>query len=264
MKIKNLKCRLCNKYSIFLFKKKILKKYIINYFKCKNCESIQTENPYWLKEAYKEWLTKFDTGIFSRVSLNFLVSFLLCKIFNLSNIIDYGGGDGLFTRILRDYHLNCYNYDAYSKSIYAKNFTKPNFKKADMVTSFEAVEHFSNPQKEFNKMFKFKPHFALITTKLFSGQKKNWDYFEYETGQHIFFYTKKALRIIAKKFNYNIVYLEYGYILFYSKKYKLSNISIFMLKNILIKRKFFPFIKIFAMFFNSNGYEKDYIKSKYN
>ena len=170
----------------------------------------------------------------------------------------------LFTRILRDYHLNCYNYDAYSKSIYAKNFTKPNFKKADMVTSFEAVEHFSNPQKEFNKMFKFKPHFALITTKLFSGQKKNWDYFEYETGQHIFFYTKKALRIIAKKFNYNIVYLEYGYILFYSKKYKLSNISIFMLKNILIKRKFFPFIKIFAMFFNSNGYEKDYIKSKYN
>ncbi len=262
--MKKLKCRLCNKSSILLFKKKILKKYIVSYFRCEYCGSVQTENPYWLKEAYKDWLTKFDTGIFSRVSNNFLVSFLLCKIFNLTNIIDYGGGDGLFTRILRDYNFNCYNYDFYSKSVYAKNFTKPNFKKADMLTSFEAVEHFSNPQKEFSKMFRFKPNVVLITTKLFNGQKKNWDYFEYETGQHIFFYTKKALGLIAKKFNYNTVYLEYGYILFYSKKNKLSNFSIFMLKNILIRKKFFSFIKIFVMLFNSNGYEKDYKKVKYN
>ena len=66
------------------------------------------------------------------------------------------------------------------------------------------------------------------------------------------------------KFNYNTIYLEYGYILFYNKKNKLSNFSIFVLKNILIRKKFFSFIKIFVMLFNSNGYEKDYKKVKYN
>ena len=48
----NFNCRLCDNETEYFFKKKILKKFYVNYFICSNCNSLQTEKPYWLKEAY--------------------------------------------------------------------------------------------------------------------------------------------------------------------------------------------------------------------
>ena len=115
-------CRLCSSDTQTKFSEKILNKYNIKFLECKNCKSLQTEKPYWLKESYNTWNTKFDTGVFARVEKTSLVTIFLCKLLNLKNIIDYGGGDGLFCRILRDYNFNCNTYDKYSKNIYSKNF----------------------------------------------------------------------------------------------------------------------------------------------
>ncbi len=258
------KCRLCLGDLDFSFKEIILDKFNIDFFKCSRCGSLQTEKPYWLEEAYEAWNTEFDTGLFARCYNNFLVVFLICKLTKFKNVLDYGGGDGLFTRIMRDYKINCYNYDKHSETIYSKKFNIPDFNKPDLVTSFEAIEHFADPMTEFEKIFQNTPEMIILTTKIYENQNKDWDYFEFQTGQHIFFYTKNAFKYLAKKFNYNLVFLELGYILFYSNKYSKRKLLLYMLKNFFIRKKFMSFLDLFKIFFKKDGYENDYkiIKEK--
>ena len=120
------------------------------------------------------------------MSKTFLVSFTICKLFKLKNVLDYGGGDGLFCRIMRDYYLNCFSYDKFSKNIYSKEFLNRNFTTPDLLTSYEAAEHFSQPMEEFKKIFALKPKIFLMTTAIYKNQGQNWDYLEADTGQHIF------------------------------------------------------------------------------
>ncbi len=258
----NSKCRLCSANSILKFSNTILNKYQINYFECDNCSSLQTEEPYWLNEAYEDWITKYDTGAYARTEKTSLVSLFLCKYFNFKNVIDLGGGDGLFCRILRDYYINCYTSDKYSKNLYSKIFTKPDFKSPDLLTCFESVEHFENPQEEFDKIFKLKPKMLLMTTSIYKNQAKNWDYFEFQTGQHIFFFSKKALSMIGKKYNYEVFFLESGFILMTSNNFQCNKIKLFLLKNILIREKIFQLLRIIKVFFKSRGYEHDYKYTK--
>ena len=42
---KSLNCRLCEEKANLVFSKKILNKFIVNYYKCSNYESLQTEKP---------------------------------------------------------------------------------------------------------------------------------------------------------------------------------------------------------------------------
>ena len=249
---------MCSEDLDFSFKETILEKHNITFYKCTKCGSLQTEKPYWLDDAYKAWNTEFDTGLFARCYNNFLIIFLICKLTNFKNVLDYGGGDGLFTRIMRDYKINCFNYDKYSNALYSKRFDIPNFKKPDIVTSFETVEHFADPNVEFNKIFENNPKMIILTTKIYKNQNKDWDYFEFQTGQHIFFYTKDAFEYLAKKFNYGLVFLELGYILFYSNEYSKRKLLLFMLKNFFIRKKFMLFLDIFKIFFKKDGYESDY------
>ena len=46
-------------------------------------------------------------------------------------------------------------------------------------------------------------------------------------------------------------------------KLLIRNLSIFMIQKFLLRKKFFIFLKLFTMFFKSDGFEKDYIKIKY-
>lgn len=59
-------CKICAKQSNQIFKTKILNKYDISYFHCKHCGFLQTEEPYWLDEAYAESINMSDTGYMQR------------------------------------------------------------------------------------------------------------------------------------------------------------------------------------------------------
>ena len=76
---KNTNCRLCLCVSSHVFVKKLLN-YNISYYKCTNCGYLQTEEPFWLEDAYKEEINLTDTGLASRsihnlgVTLAFILS----------------------------------------------------------------------------------------------------------------------------------------------------------------------------------------------
>lgn len=82
-----------------LFTAKILGKYDVKYYRCNQTGFIQTEEPYWLDEAYSSAITKLDVGLpYRNITLSEKVSKLLVKDFDKTGIfLDYAGGYGLFT-----------------------------------------------------------------------------------------------------------------------------------------------------------------------
>lgn len=202
----NQSCRLCGGKTKKRFSLKILNKYDVSYFHCQSCESLQTENPYWLDDAYKNNnLSNLDTGVAQRNIHNLSACYLISKLFNIRNIIDIGGGDGLLCRLLRDYELNCFTKDKYTNPKYAQGYTKEDFKTPDLVIGFELLEHFSNPSKDLDELFRYGARLLLFSTETYENEDKNWWYLSPESGQHIFFYSKKALHYIAEKYGYQTI-----------------------------------------------------------
>lgn len=225
-------CRLCNGPLICKFNLLVLKKYQTAYWECSSCESLQTDKPFWLKEAYSINLSKFDTGAAQRNINNFVKVFLLSKVLNLKNIIDIGGGDGLLCRLLRDAELNCFSTDKYATPTYAQEFNSPDFSTPDLTLAFEVIEHFENPPLEFDKVFFNKPKFILLSTGIYKKQEKYWWYLNPQSGQHIFFYSEKAIKYLATHNDYEVIVL-FGFFLMY-KKHSIGILKLAIIKFLML------------------------------
>lgn len=206
-------CRLCAGLLFERFGLRVIGKYDVRYYECVNCHSLQTEEPFWLAEAYAQNLSNLDTGAAQRNLHNLAACYTVAKLFKLRNAIDIGGGDGLLCRLLRDYGINCFVKDKYARPAYAQGFTEPNFQSPDLVIAFEVLEHFANPSTELDELFGPNPGVLLVSTGIFTTEKEDWWYLAPESGQHVFFYTRKALDLIAAKYDYNLI-LSGGFILF--------------------------------------------------
>jgi 2-polyprenyl-3-methyl-5-hydroxy-6-metoxy-1,4-benzoquinol methylase len=262
-----LDCRLCGNSTNFVFSHKILNKHNINYYRCLKCDLIQTEHPYWLKEAYRNPISISDTGIFER---NIRLSKLILKVLSLKKedgkikeiirailnkpkirafqgkILDVGGGYGILVRLLRDFGLDAYWEDKFSQNLFSKGFEKINNEKYDVVTAFEVWEHYDNPENEILKIFEdLKPEYIFISTTLYSESLPdlNWWYYSFETGQHISFYSIKTIEYIANLYSYNFEILKNDFIIFSRMKMdsdvlrKVENINEELFREILIRYK---------------------------
>jgi hypothetical protein len=206
-------CKICGSQAHFLFTGKILNKYNISYFKCRQCSFIQTENPYWLEESYHSAIADMDIGYLSRnlIYRDFVSSFITGnKQFNPdAAFLDYGGGYGAFVRLMRDNGFNFYREDKYCQNIFAKYFDVKDItinQPFEMVTCFEVFEHLADPMPEIEKILHYSKS-VLFSTELQPDTElkspDDWWYFSPESGQHISFYTKKSLETMAEKYRLN-------------------------------------------------------------
>ncbi len=202
-----MKCKICSSPSLFFYKGIVLEKYDVTYCKCEQCGFIQTEEPYWLSEAYESAITNLDIGLVSRnLYLKEEVPKIINSFFEKSRImIDYGGGYGLFVRMMRDLGYHFYRQDIYCENLFAKHFDIKDVEHStfDILTTFEVFEHLNHPLPEIEKMFLLSEN-IIFTTLLAPDNAedfKNWWYLAPTTGQHISFYTEASLAFIAKKYN---------------------------------------------------------------
>jgi len=239
-------CKICTQKTKKIFKSKILNKYDINYFHCEHCGFLQTEEPYWLEEAYNESINVSDTGLMSR---NLNLSKQTTNIINIffdknAKFLDFAGGYGIFTRLMRDIGFDFYWNDKFSQNLVARGFEFNPSYKYELLTSFESFEHFDNPILEIENMLKISKN-ILFSTELFSDKPPlttAWGYYGLNHGQHISFYTLKTLKFIAKKYKLNLY--SNGKTLHLLSEKKLNN----FLFNLLIKLNrfgLFNFIKRF-------------------
>lgn len=172
----------------------------VRYMRCSQCEYLQTEFPYWLDRAYANSINDSDTGIMARNSTNFRV--VLATMMAMGNfhqrVVDFAGGYGILTRMLRDIGVDALWSDQYSANMLARGFEHAG-EPADLVTAFEAFEHFVTPAAELDRMLAIAPN-VLLSTEIVPrplpapGQ---WWYYGREHGQHIGFYTVNTLRLLA-------------------------------------------------------------------
>ena len=206
------KCKICGAESHKLFETLVLGKHNISYYQCENCEFIETEKPFWLEEAYGSAISKLDIGLIYRNTelSGFVESLLLQNSFDADKkFIDYGGGYGMFVRMMRDKGFDFFRQDMYCENLFAEFFDiedlendNQNF---EILTAFEVFEHLLDPMDEIKKMLKFS-NTIIFSTELIPVNKKltstdDWWYFVPEGGQHIAFYSLKSLAVIAKNFN---------------------------------------------------------------
>lgn len=204
-----MKCKICDNQVNFFASAKLLGKYNVNYFQCQSCGFVQTEEPYWLEEAYCNPIAKSDTGLVTRnIVFSKLVSKVILSIFDPeSRFLDYGCGYGLFVRIMRNLGLKFYGYDTFCDNIFAKEFeVKENLDTYELVTAFEVFEHFKNPCIDIKNILKLSRN-ILFSTELLPAHNPRpteWHYYAPHEGQHISIYTSKSLDFIAKKYNLNL------------------------------------------------------------
>ena len=119
-----MKCKICQNRSTSCFNAVMLNKYDVKYYFCFHCGFLQTEEPFWLEEAYTDTINTSDTGIMHRnLRLCRITSVLIYFLFEKeANFIDYAGGYGIFTRLMRDIGFNFFWHDPYTVNLIARGF----------------------------------------------------------------------------------------------------------------------------------------------
>ncbi|MEG4068173.1 glycosyltransferase [Microcoleus sp. Pol11C2] len=204
-----LKCKVCESDAYHFAQGKVIGKYDVDYFQCSNCGFVQTEEPYWLDEAYSQPIASSDVGLaFRNLSFSQITQNLLFNFFNhQSRFLDYGGGYGLFVRLMRDAGFDFYWLDKFCQNIFSQGFEidAAANNQFELVTAFEVFEHLVHPIDELEILLKKSRNILLSTELLPESNPKpdEWWYYVLHEGQHVSLYTAKALSIIATKFNLN-------------------------------------------------------------
>ena len=203
-----LPCRLCGSESLFLFCQRVLQRHDVRYFRCTTCDLIQSEEPWWLGEAYASAISSFDTGAIARnmlcARLTTAVAWLL-DITPESKCADIGGGHGVFVRMMRDRGFDFALCDKYAQNLFARGFEADPNDRFSLVTCFEVMEHFADVAGELQRMFSPAHDAILASTVLHRGHREGWWYYGPDAGQHIAFYSRATMQFIAERFGYDAI-----------------------------------------------------------
>lgn len=226
-----MKCKICKSDNESIFTAKILNKYEIKYYHCSYCGFLQTEEPFWLEEAYGESINVSDTGYMQRnLLLSKKLTILLSLFFDKkAKYLDYAGGYGVFVRLMRDIGFDFYWDDKFTTNLFARGFEYQNGEKYEAVTTFESFEHFVNPIEEIENLLKFSRNIIFSTETLPNPMPRpeDWWYYGLDHGQHISFYSEKTFKFLAEKYNLN--YVNLGGLHLLSDK-KISGLKLKILK----------------------------------
>jgi hypothetical protein len=213
-------CKVCDRPSASFGKTLVLRKYCVEYFRCDGCGFIQTEEPYWLEEAYSTAIADQDVGIIHRNLVNCeLTASVLNLVFpEISSAVDFGAGHGLFVRLMRDRGFDFYWSDRHATNDYARGFELKEGSTFEFLTAFEVLEHLNDPISDVAKLMALSDN-VFVSTCIVPQPVPDlldWWYYSPTSGQHISFYTKDALRLLADRFGRSL--LSVGPYHLFSKK----------------------------------------------
>jgi hypothetical protein len=200
-------CGLCGSEARRVCTQRLLEQHDVDYFLCSVCELLQTEQPYWLEQAYTEAISQLDTGAVQRNQSAARITELLAAIVDIaptSTCLDYGGGHGVFVRMMRDTGFDFRWFDTYAENLYAGGFEGEPSAHHALVTAFEVLEHFADVRADIDSLFAGRPDHVLVGTVLHRGHQPGWWYYLLESGQHVAFYSPRTLEWIAERFGYDV------------------------------------------------------------
>lgn len=184
-------CRLCGGPTQPAFRAKVLGKHDVAYHECSTCGSLQTDAPFWLVEAYTgSHLSFSDAGAVARSLCCQASVYAIARVLHFSpsaTVLDFGSGNGLLCRLLRDIGFNARRPDAFAVNDFAQYFDDDSTSYY-IACAFEVVEHFSDPAEDLARVFNRAKELVIVSTDVYSKQGRDWWYLNPASRQHVFFY----------------------------------------------------------------------------
>ena len=198
-------CPICRASLRESFTATVLRRHEATYDYCDACGFLRARAPYWLDEAYASSIAITDTGLLRRnqtIARQLSVLFTVLGHDAAARYLDWAGGYGVLTRLMRDVGLDCYWADKFSANLLAPGFEyTPEVGSCRAVTAFEVLEHVEDPLAFVAEALAAGQSDTLIvSTELYSGappKPGDWWYYSFETGQHIAFYRRDTLQRLA-------------------------------------------------------------------
>jgi hypothetical protein len=178
------------------------------YRRCDACGFVFAADPVWLERSYADAITKFDVGLLDRsvIMSNIVAALLRALGLREGTFLDWAGGYGTLTRLLRDRGYDFRHYEPNAKNIFAEGFASaPEGSSFALVTAIEVLEHLPDPVASLTAAAQ-SSDLLLTTTQVLpepAPKPGEWWYYAPETGQHISFYSRPSLEALAEKLGYD-------------------------------------------------------------
>lgn len=208
-------CPICGNSLTRSFQARVLGKYEVAYFHCSGCGFLNTEDPYWLEEAYSEAIALTDTGLVQRniVTARQLATLLYFCFDRDGAYLDVAGGYGMLVRLMRDHGFDYFWDDKYCPNLMARGFAADAAKRPfSALTAFEILEHVPDPMEFLNELINtHRARTIIFSTVLYGGTSPpppSWWYYAFESGQHISFYQHRTWQAIAERLGLHFISLN--------------------------------------------------------
>lgn len=201
-------CRLCGGAARVVFEATILSRHRVDYEHCADCDHLQTATPHWLDEAYARPINIEDTGLVQRNLLLarrtalLLFEGALCE----GPFLDFAGGYGLMTRLMRDYGFDFRWNDPYAQNLFAVGFESALEGRFTAISAFEVLEHMIAPATEAGTLLAHTD--TLITSTELRPESippRDWPYYGFGHGQHIGFFSRRSLETLADRLSVRLL-----------------------------------------------------------
>ena len=201
-------CRICDGRLQYRWTLPVLAgKHRAQYDECADCQALQVRAPDWLDEAYAD--EAFPTGPDAdpgRFRRNYSAFTYLCALRDAGVLspapraVDYGGGYGLLARMLVDGGWDAWTFDPHvRRPLFAveRSLHELPEREFDVVLALEVFEHLPEPIRDAKRIRRslVDGGTVILSTGLYEADQHgpDWEYLAREWGQHVTFWSRKAL-----------------------------------------------------------------------
>ncbi|KRF36532.1 class I SAM-dependent methyltransferase [Nocardioides sp. Soil805] len=202
-------CRACETPTERFARGRVLGHVEVDYGSCPACGLVMAWDPTWLEEAYGDAIATLDVGLLDRCQIlaSVTASVLRSERLRSGRFLDWAGGYGTLTRLMRDRGYDFVHNDPMAVNLFAEghDVADPGTERYDLVTAFEVLEHLTDPVGALAPLAASTDR-LLTTTQVLpdpAPAPTDWDYYALESGQHITFYTPRSLERLAKRLGFD-------------------------------------------------------------
>lgn len=194
-------CAVCAGTTKFLFSYLVCGEHEASLRECLNCRFTYIANPHWLDESFSSELNDLDIGSVDRclVLADFVEVLIRSMKSSRSRFLDWGGGYGLLSRIMRDRGLDFVSHDIYTRPLFVESSSNLICETFELITMSEVALHLVDPVPVFTKIMESTD--VLVFTAVIAPTviPNDWWYLMPDTGQHVAIYHDETLQALAKK-----------------------------------------------------------------
>lgn len=181
----------------------------VTYFCCRGCGAVVLPEPTWLGSAYSDAISALDVGLMNRCLRAARLTRSVVRAEGLSGgrFLDWAGGYGVLTRLLRDDGLDFRHWDPHTANLFAQGCEGDPEAAYDLVTAYEVLEHLTDPVEALAGVAAGTDR-LLVSTFLVAEpppRVQGWWYYAAESGQHVTFYSRRSLQVLAERWGFSVV-----------------------------------------------------------